>query len=359
MVSHDDEIGDLLATTRDTDDWSPWLVLADALTERGDDRGALIRAQYRLHTGALDPDERGQLAQWSLELESTYKARWAEEALPGEPPPGLSLGWDRGFVTQAYVRRVAVDVVDYLDRLRARPLGAALDHVQLLAQRPRPSELEHLLSADFATQIRSWSFARQALGPAHAPILARRLAHARVLDLRANALGDGGLVTLAETRLASLESLHLDGNGFGHEGLLAIAGAPWPALRALLLVSCRVGPTEAGALGRAIYADQLEVLQMPNAALGRAGARGLLGRTWPRLEVLNLAWNQLGDEGLDCLDPGVLPRLRRLGLQGNTITSPGLRRFAGKPWVRLRLLDLRLAEVDPEAVAGCDFEVVL
>ncbi|MBN9120603.1 MAG: TIGR02996 domain-containing protein [Planctomycetes bacterium] len=61
-----------------------------------------------------------------------------------------------------------------------------------------------------------------------------------------------------------------------------------------------------------------------------------------RLEVLDLAANNIGDAGLAHLAPGAnLPVLSELNLSGNEITDGGVETLIGSPlWPRLRRLDL-------------------
>ncbi|MEO0600495.1 MAG: hypothetical protein AAF211_03610, partial [Myxococcota bacterium] len=318
--------------------------------------------QHQLATEQLPAQTRSDLADWVVETQATHEAAWGGAVLPDAPPPGLRIGWDRGFVTQAFVERVADDVIAWLDALQERPLGRGLNHVKLLLTRPSPDLFDRLLSADFARGVRSWSFSRQALGPAHARVVARRLTHARALDLRTNALGDGGMITLAEAPFDALESLHVEANGFGSEGLLALADARWPRLRALLLMAVQFSVEEAEALAGATYFDQLEVLHLPNSQLRAEGARILFGVPRAVLRMLGLAWNGLHDGGIDVLDPERLPVLRRTSLIGNQITTDAALRFVGKPWRALRMVDLWHNPIEARALPTfhrCPFEVVV
>ena len=123
-------VGQLLALTRESDDWTPWMVLADALSEWGDRRGALIRALHELAEGdAEDPDrvdvsDRKALAEWCVAEERRDQSRW-EAFLPNPVPQGLNFGWDRGFLRQLYVRRIGEDVIAYLTELLRHPYGQA------------------------------------------------------------------------------------------------------------------------------------------------------------------------------------------------------------------------------------------
>lgn len=329
-------VGRLLAATRETDDWSPWLVLADALLERDDVRGTLIQVQHRI-SETTDPEERGRLGAWLLATQERHRDAWAAEILPPDFPSGdVSPGWDRGFVAQVFVRRVADDVRSVLDALVAHPLGQGLNHVRLIPREPVPHQaLDAFLASSFAPRVRSWSFSRPALGPGHSAVIAKRLPHVRTLDLRADALGDEGLLSLARAPFPNLTSLHINGaddtRPEATAGLAALFAAPWP-LRTLVLVSAHLGEREAEALARSTYARQLKGLELMNCRLGPWGARALLGAPFPTLERLGLAWNDLRDAGVRALTPEVLPALVRTSLQGNGIGLAGAHWLANRPW---------------------------
>ncbi|MEN0066733.1 MAG: TIGR02996 domain-containing protein [Myxococcota bacterium] len=354
----DDRIGSLLAATRTAEDWTPWLVLADALGERGDPRAALVRAHHRLAEGGLPDADRDVLANWIIATEGA--SEWPN-SLP-KAPPGVSVRWVRGFVHQIFLRRLADDVVAYLNALQAHPFGRGLNHLRLMVRRPAVAAFGRLVEARFAPHVLHWSFAQQALGPAHARVLAAALPTLRSLDVSANALGDGGMMTLANTPWSDLEALHLGSNGIGTEGIHALAAANWPRLETLLIMAAPIGETEATALASAVYANHLGFLQLPNCGLG-AAIEALIPAPRPALHTLGLAFNALGDAGLAKLSPEQLPNLRRLAVMGNRIRDRGARHFADQPWTTLRKVDLSqnpdIGEEARQALGTLPFEVLV
>jgi hypothetical protein len=117
------------------------------------------------------------------------------------------------------------------------------------------------------------------------------------------------------------------------------AGAP-PAVTSLRLDGTLVGGAGASALGAALgrgALPRLTTLDLCNAVIGDAGLAALAPalRRRPALEVLNLARNPLGDEGIAALvtpplpagapppTTGGLTRLKTLSLENTQIADAG------------------------------------
>src|SRR5689334_22204686 len=75
------------------DDWEGWLVYADRLLDRGDERGQLILWEHRLATAALYTEDRQALLGQIEALVDRHQGRW----LAGwSPPRRARLRWRRG-----------------------------------------------------------------------------------------------------------------------------------------------------------------------------------------------------------------------------------------------------------------------
>jgi hypothetical protein len=110
-----------------------------------------------------------------------------------------------------------------------------------------------------------------------------------------------------------------------------------------------------GDAGAAALADSssLENLGFWACTMGPRGAWELAGRDFPRLEGLELPFNQMGDEGLGhLLSRGGFPRLSRLDVRGAELTAASVRALAGSPlFERLTELKLSCNQIGDEGAA--------
>lgn len=124
--------------------------------------------------------------------------------------------------------------------------------------------------------------------------------------------------------LGRLEGLSLWGNTLSARGVAALARARWPALRALHLGLAELGDTTFGPL-----CDGLERM--------------------PRLEVINLYKNPLGDASIERLMAQLPPTLRELHIGDTLVTDMGARLMADTPAMRrldyLDIIDTKITDV--------------
>jgi uncharacterized protein (TIGR02996 family) len=145
------------------------------------------------------------------------------------------------------------------------------------------------------------------------------LAGLRHLDLNSCYLQNDFLVRVAHCpRWPSLESLNLHRNPFGLRGLRALASAPLlGTLRSLNLSQAVSSPRGFEELVHSPYLGNLRKFEVPECGLVTRNIRRMAERDWPALEVLNLAMNGLGRDGLsDLVNAPGLARLRELDLGG-------------------------------------------
>jgi uncharacterized protein (TIGR02996 family) len=119
--------------------------------------------------------------------------------------------------------------------------------------------------------------------------------------------------------LAGLSALELAGNGMRPDGLQALLASPH--------------------LGR------LHTLAVRGNQLYDAGVTALAGARWPRLRVLDLSNNHLGQRGAQVLaDSPVLAGLAALDVGQNWLRAPGVQVLVSSPHLG-RLRTLRLARI--------------
>jgi uncharacterized protein (TIGR02996 family) len=226
--------------------------------------------------------------------------------------------WDRGLVT--WLSIPAVKLARKLDEVfEATPLLSALHLTDANAER-----LAALTDSPHLARIVSLHVRSKYTGPVGskgATALAQSAHVGNIKTLICDGhmggwhLGPRGIKALLAGRLV-LTKLDLSENRFGPKGAIQLARAS--ALRTveeLRLQSCQVGDDGVRALAASAHTGALRVLDvgghMPSSAVTAAGLRALAeSRTLPRLEVLGLSYNEIGDDGVKVLLEAKLPALR-------------------------------------------------
>jgi uncharacterized protein (TIGR02996 family) len=231
------------AAVRDApDDDLPRLIYADWLEERGDPRGAFIRAQVeraRLPEG--DP-RIPQLDAVAAELLADHEDAW----LGGLADELVRWWFHRGFLEVSLdVRRFVRGETPWLD-------GPTVAGVHLYGPRQMSAELlAELLTDPRCRSVRSLFLGFEYLRDEGAELIAgsERLPNLVALDLGTNGITDAGAVALARSeRLGGLRHLILGNNLIGDAGAAALAGM---ALQTLDLTNNDVTAAGAEALAGA------------------------------------------------------------------------------------------------------------
>ncbi len=178
---------------------------------------------------------------------------------------------------------------------------------------------------------------------------------AEVLDLSSNKLGRGGNTAaflLAKTdRLPRLRRLVLNGNGFGGAYALGYGGG----LAALESLHLRTNPLQDRGFRDLVYSlPGLRELNVSYASLTWQGTDSL-ARSWPAgLEVLDLSWNHLGDQGVQALAACPhLHSLKALDLSYCEVGDGGATALAGCPGLgNLATLNLATNRVGDQGLAA-------
>jgi uncharacterized protein (TIGR02996 family) len=158
---------------------------------------------------------------------------------------------------------------------------------------------ECVAAAAWAGRLHHLNLQSNDIGPRGARTLLhgpRALSPGRVL-LSGNPLGDAGAAVLAAAPLlADAKELTLTECDIGPAGAAALAGAPGLAgLTLLILYGNRVGDAGAAALARTPHLANLIALHLSRNGITSAGARALLAAHLPRLKMLILQANSLGE----------------------------------------------------------------
>jgi uncharacterized protein (TIGR02996 family) len=345
-MTHDEAF--LAAVREAPDDDAPRLLYADWLEERGDPRGAFIRAQCVLER--FDPADpvRQELEEQTAALLGRHEKEWTA------PLREMASDWRfrRGFVEE-----VTVSGADFLRR--GGDLFAAFPVTRLRL------ELSRAQVADVARSL--------------------HLAQVRFLDVSSCKLRDGDVTTLLDSpHLTRLTDLDLSANEVEGPAVLALVGSP--LLGRLTSLNLRanhsLGGRAARALAQAPAAASLRSLDLSFTNIGPGGLRDLLASAFltglTALRAANVGlYSMTGLRAAELAAGPVLPRLTLLDLGGfpdalclsALLHSPALGRVtslslakcpAGREWVeelarsphltRLRILDLTGSAVGPKGL---------
>lgn len=189
----------------------------------------------------------------------------------------------------------------------------------------------------------------------------RRATGLKKLVLRANELDDRSMAQFADAREGvQLDVLDLGENVIYDLGTEYLASAPClRELKVLTLDQCEIPPSVARAFARAPFLASLRQLNLNSNNIGPMGLRAILDKGCPELHTLNVANNDLDDEGVSDLaaspasdtlidlnlaenDLGEdaaeamagsehLQNLLVLSLDGNRIKKPALRALVRSP----------------------------
>lgn len=297
------------------------------------------------------------LTRWPITMRA-LPHRWLVLLLSGRSVPWMPLVRHLDMSSSALLHDVACaalmrqPALEYLDSLCIKSVErVSFRGVQLLLSSPHlhnlgalklsglglyDQTLEAILSQLRAVALRRLDLSQNSLtlrgleGLLHTPGLQKLSA----LNLSDNPLGDIGAKLLGRAKVwAELSELSLDRIGLSEQGARALAGAPWlpqlkhlslrqnpiyhvgahaifsckamTSLESLDLSGCRVGLQGVRSLVRSAPPHQLKALGLagePGFSLGPRGA-GLLSEAegLSSLSSIDLAWNDVGDQGLDKL----------------------------------------------------------
>ncbi len=289
----------------DLDDHPAWMVLADGLLERSDERGRWINLTY-------DDDRR------SLDERLALEARLHQGGPGGFRWPGARLSRRFGFVLRVHVPWND-DVLEKLAALNDHPDGLlwrslSLSNVPVAA-------IGDLCRAPFASRLRT-------------------------LTLAANDLGDAGMVALSAGAFPSLGKLDVQKNQCTAKGLSALLEAPFvDQLHTLRLRNNPLGPAGGERLG-AVALPALRTLDLTDTELTDSGLRGLGGG--PLAASISALW--LGQNALTGAHLVPFTAATTVDLTNNpTLTLDSLAGAAGR-WTSLKLDGCALNDADLPAL---------
>jgi uncharacterized protein (TIGR02996 family) len=332
----------LEAIREEPDDDAHRLIYADWLEERGDPRGAFIRAQVRLARTAADEPARPDLEDEVQDLLAEHGAEWAA------PLPGLAREWEfrRGFVEHVTIPGDAF--LAHADRLfDAFPLRELRPVIgeRAMAALARCPQLARLEALDFDS--------------VSAP------------SLYSGYMRDRGFRVLLESpHLTRLTALNVAGCGIDGPGVEALVHSPLLSrlTRLDLGRNLALGDEAAGLLASAARAGGLQVLRLQGANMGPVGLRALLHSTClPRLRTLGIHLGPLFQRTRnpaaalrDLLAGPLLARLTALEIGNPRLTGsavPFVQALAAAPALaRLLTLDLAnnsLGDEGARCLAAC------
>ena len=335
-MTHDELF--LTAVREAPDDDAPRLLYADWLEERGDPRGAFIRAQRALER--LDPADpaRQGLVDEAAALLTRHEAEWTA------PLREFASEWRfrRGFVEE-----VTLSGADFLRRGGDLFAAAPVTRLRLQLTRAQVADVArspHLAGVRFL-DVRS---CRLRDADVTALLDSPHLTRLTGLDLSANELEGPAVSELARSPLlGQLATLDFRANrSLGGRAARALAQAPGAAaLQSLALSETNIGPGGLRDLLASPFLTGLTALRV--ASVGLYAAAGLraseLAATpvLPRLTLLDLGGFPDPQCLSELLQSPALARLTSLGLAGCRLGRDGVEALAWSPHLsRLTALDL-------------------
>ena len=314
------------------------LILADWLEEHGDPadqaRAEMIRCQ--IDHARLPPEAAGKAAagRRGLWLQQKFGPAWL----------GPVQQWLQDWSCPRGLLAVSVPVASLkgqaMSLLAGTETWAWVEEVYLHGG--VDADVARLRRCALLEQVGGLGFRRFELGPAGARSLAAwpLLERLHRLDLRQTPLGDPGLAALAASRLlGNLRFLDLSGCRLEADGLASLAGASLPRLQLLMLGGNSLGDAGLVALARARPLPRLRHLHLRGNQIGDAGGVRLAG--WPGLaEVreLGLEDNHLGSATAIALARSpYLECIESLLLWGNPIGREGAQRLTERFGARVRV----------------------
>jgi len=191
----------------------------------------------------------------------------------------------------------------------------------------KTGKMEAAITAALSDDLATLKLSGKYLGADEALILSRseRLKTVRTLDLSDNQIPDEGLVALFQSdNLSGVTSLNLGINFITGKGVQDVAQLESPAMTHLKSLTLS-----------------------DNRVTDSAGAELVRSPHFQELEVLDLGWNEIGNETAAALgQTGTLPKLRR-----GYIDAEGIRGLlGGKVALGLRELNLSANKLNDEAI---------
>lgn len=327
------------------------LVLADELIEKGDPRGEFIAVQCKLAGGRLGPADTKKAKAREAELLAAHREEWfgpLEKWLREKDPYSLNhLKLARGFVS--HCRLTITEPADLATLFKKAP---QLESLELRGdQTPSVAQLRQLrwLEADGACAdslavagpvLDGLEFLSLNLGGARVSLeLAKRPA---LRTLKVNRA-----LTAKVTLPRTLEALGWSGD-FTH--LVPALGVGLPQLRWLGLTGLEVDAAAREVLHR--YAPVLETLALDGAKFGKGQLEALLATEWPALRSLDLSNVGLGVDGAKRLAVMRAPKLELLDLTYTRLKDEGAAAVLSSPLLgSLKELSLRANKLTVAAVA--------
>lgn len=298
------------------DNKEAWLVLADWLTENGDERGELIIISQNLENSAISFEDRAKIQRRISTLRSSHQEQWLSGLVL---PKKTELFWRNGFIIGIGLPWNK-HTMPFLSDLLAHPTGALLRSMDL-SRVPR-SPLHKPVGASGAETLAA----------------SESLRMLTVLRLSSNSIGAEGAAALAASpNLSSLKTLILNSNRLDSEGATAIVFSRcFQALGVLSLDANRIGPEGAIAIATARELRSLKTLSLRANEIGDAGVAAIASAPHLRsLEGLDLAINRVSSKGAEALAASeILQGLKELDLRGNFLGDVGIAALVASPYLR-------------------------
>ena len=252
-----------------------------------------------------------------------------------------------------------------------------IKRLQLEQARITGDEIAPLAEASIAAQMQQLRVHHNRLGEKGAGWLATKFPALELLDVESAELrAPAALTLLSSTNLAKLASLDISRNGIGDELAAAVDAVELPALRHLACLSNGLGAATTAALARARLDElrsldlsenplrddavialaetsrlpKLDVLRIKSTGVGVRGLAALAGSALgARLRAIDIARNEVDDNGLAALLAGKLTALDALDLAGSALTIRGVKLLAGAS-VAARIKHLTVTGLDVGAL---------